>query len=49
MTQFKLKDQDIIESVAYALAQRAGLVQQGQMYVRRRTMEPASAEKTSNP
>lgn len=49
VTQFKLKDQDIIESVAYALAQRAGLVQQGQIYTRRRTMEPASAEKTSNP
>lgn len=50
VTQFKLKDQDIIESVAYALAQRAGLVQQGQIYTRRRTgVEPASAEKTSNP
>ena len=49
VTQFKLKDKEIIDSVAYALAQRAGLVQQGQMYVRRRTIEPASAEKTSNP
>lgn len=50
VTQFKLKDQEIIESVAYALAQRAGLVQQGQIYTRRRTgIEPASAEKTSNP
>ena len=49
VTQFKLKDQEIIDSVAYALAQRAGLVQQGQIYTRRRTMEPASAEKTSNP
>ncbi len=50
VTQFKLKDQDIIESMAYALAQRAGLIQQGQVYTRRRTgIEPASAEKTSNP
>jgi hypothetical protein len=50
VTQFKLKDQEIIESVAYALAQRAGLVQQGQIYTRRRPgIEPASAEKTSNP
>lgn len=49
VTQFKLKDKDIIDSVAYALAQRAGLVQQGQIYTRRRTNEPASAEKTSNP
>ena len=49
LTQFKLKNQDIIEQVAYALAQRAGLVQQGQIYTRRRVIEPASAEKTSNP
>src|SRR5215218_5795510 len=49
VTQFKLKDKDIIESMAYALAQRAGLVQQGQIYTRRRVGEPASAEKTANP
>jgi hypothetical protein len=50
VTQFKLKDQEIIESMAYALAQRAGLIQQGQVYTRRRAgIEPASAEKTSNP
>ncbi|MBV9927797.1 MAG: hypothetical protein JOZ96_22445 [Acidobacteria bacterium] len=49
-TQFKLANQDIIESVTYALAQRAGLIQQGQVYTRRRAgIEPASAEKTSNP
>jgi hypothetical protein len=49
VTQFKLKNQEIIASVAYALAQRANLVQQGQIYTRRRVAEPASAEKTSNP
>jgi hypothetical protein len=49
VTQFKLKNQEIIDQVAYALAQRAGLVQQGQIYTRRRVAEPASAEKTSNP
>jgi hypothetical protein len=49
VTQFKLKDQEIIASVAYALAQRAGLVQQGQVYTRRRVAQPASIEKTSNP
>jgi hypothetical protein len=49
VTQFKLKDQEIIASMAYALAQRAGLVQQGQIYTRRRVAEPASAEQTSNP
>lgn len=49
VTQFKLKDQEIIDSMAYALAQRAGLVQQGQIYTRRRVSEPAAAEKTSTP
>lgn len=49
VTQFKLKDQELIASMAYALAQRAGLVQQGQIYTRRRVDVPASAEKTSNP
>jgi hypothetical protein len=49
VTQFKLKDKEIIDSMVYALAQRAGLIQQGQVYTRRRVMEPASAEKTSNP
>ena len=49
VTQFKLKSKEVIDSVAYALAQRAGLVQQGQIYTRRRVMEPVSAEKTSNP
>jgi hypothetical protein len=49
-TQFKLANRDIIDSVAYALAQKAGLNQQGEVYVRRRMMtQPASAEKTSNP
>src|SRR5829696_6434415 len=49
VTQFKLKNKEIIDSVAYALAQRAGLVQQGAIYTRRRVNQPASAEKTSNP
>jgi hypothetical protein len=49
-TQFKLANRDIIDSVAYALAQKAGLAQQGEVYVRRRGVTtPASAEKTSNP
>ncbi|HWS86758.1 MAG TPA: hypothetical protein VN282_07325 [Pyrinomonadaceae bacterium] len=46
VTQFKLKDQEIIASVAYALAQRAGLVQQGQVYTRRRV---AADQQPSNP
>jgi hypothetical protein len=50
-TQFKLANREIIDSVAYALAQRAGLAQQGEVYVRRRGVltTPASAEKTPNP
>jgi hypothetical protein len=49
-TQFKLANREIIDSVAYALAQKAGLSQQGGFYVRRRgTTTPASAEKDSNP
>jgi hypothetical protein len=44
-TQFKLKDQDIIDSVAYALAQRAGLIQQGAIYTRRRVMQPVADDR----
>lgn len=48
-TQFKLKNKEIIDSVAYALAQRAGLVQQGAIYTRRRVIQPASDVQTPNP
>jgi len=48
-TQFKLKNKDIIDSMAYALAQRAGLIQQGAIYTRRRVIQPASEEKSSTP
>ena len=50
-TQFKLANRELIDSVAYALAQKAGLAQQGEVYVRRRGIPttPASAEKTPNP
>jgi len=49
VTQFKLKDREIIDSMAYALAQRAGLIQQGAIYTRRRVMQPASDQQPSNP
>jgi len=53
VTQFKLKDRETIDSVAHALAQKAGLLQRGQIYVRKKnkaaTTEPASAEKPTNP
>jgi len=48
-TQFKLKNKEIIDQVAYALAQKAGLMQQGAIYTRRRTMQPASDDQTRNP
>ncbi len=48
-TQFKLKDREIIDSVAYALAQKSGLMQRGEIYVRKKNTTPATAEKTSTP
>ncbi|HEX8353473.1 MAG TPA: hypothetical protein VF611_11265 [Pyrinomonadaceae bacterium] len=48
-TQFKLKNKEIIDSMAYALAQKAGLVQQGAIYTRRRVIQPASDTQTPNP
>jgi hypothetical protein len=48
-TQFKLKNKEIVDSVAYALAQKAGLLQQGAIYTRRRVMQPASDAQTPNP
>ena len=41
-TQFKLKNKEMVDSVVYALAQKAGLMQQGAIYTRRRVMQPAS-------
>jgi hypothetical protein len=46
-TQFKLASKEMIDSVAYALAQKAGLSQQGEIYTRKRNS--ASATPTSNP
>ena len=50
-TQFKLKDKEIIDSVVYALAQKANLAQQGEIYTRKRTTTtiPVSDDKTANP
>jgi hypothetical protein len=48
-TQFKLKNREIIDSMVYALAQRAGLIQQGAIYTRRRVMQPASDQRSPNP
>lgn len=42
-TQFKMKDKSLVGSMAHTLAQKAGLAQRGQVYVRRKD----SASKTS--
>jgi hypothetical protein len=51
VTQFKLKDKEIIDSVVYALAQKANLAQQGEIFTRKRTTTtiPVSDEKPANP
>ena len=46
-TQFKLANKELIDSVAYALAQKAGLSQQGEIYTRKRNS--ASTTQTPNP
>ena len=50
-TQFKMKDKEIIDSVVYALAQKANLAQQGEIFTRKRTTTtiPVSDDKTANP
>ena len=50
-TQFKLANKEVIDSVAYALAQRAGLSQQGEIYARKRNSadQSTSTTKTPNP
>jgi hypothetical protein len=50
-TQFKLRDKEIIDSVVYALAQKANLAQQGEIFTRRRTTTtmPVSDDKPANP
>lgn len=50
-TQFKLKNKEIIDSVVYALAQKANLAQQGEIFTRKRTTTtiPVSDDKTPNP
>ena len=53
VTQFKLKSRDELDSVTHALAQKAGLVQRGAIYVRKKddpnarkdTIENTSGEK----
>jgi hypothetical protein len=47
VTSFRLADKDQVDSVAYALANKAGLVPRGGIYVKKR--EDAEAKKTTTP
>jgi hypothetical protein len=44
-TQFKMKDKPLVSSMAHTLAQKAGLAQRGQVYIRRKNSE-ATTEKS---
>lgn len=48
-TQFKMKDKELINSMVYALAQKADLVQRGQIYVRRKATSGSSESKKTEP
>lgn len=49
VTQFKLDDKAVVESVTYAIAEKAGLMQRGQIFVRKRKPEEkGEKEKTSS-
>lgn len=45
VTSFKLDNKDLVDSVVYALANKAGLVPRGEIYVRKK--EDAEAKKTT--
>jgi hypothetical protein len=45
VTSFRLDNKDLVESVVYALANKAGLVPRGEIYVRKR--DDAEAKKTN--
>ena len=45
VTSFKLKDKDLVDSVAYTLANKAGLVPRGEVYVRK--VAETEAKKTT--
>jgi hypothetical protein len=45
VTSFRLANKDLVESVVYALANKAGLVPRGEIYVRKR--DDAEAKKTN--
>jgi hypothetical protein len=52
VTSFKMESDELVGSMVYALAQKAGLVQRGEIYVRAKKKEPAptaEADKGATP
>lgn len=48
-TQFKMKDRQLVSSMAHTLAEKAGLLQRGQIYVRRKDSSSKSEHKETEP
>lgn len=48
-TQFKMKDRQLVSSMAHTLAEKAGLLQRGQIYVRRKDSSSKSESKETEP
>lgn len=45
-TQFKMKDKELVNSMAHTLAEKAGLLQRGQIYVRRKDSSSSESKDT---
>lgn len=48
-TQFKMKDKQLVSSMAHTLAEKAGLLQRGAIYVRRKDSSSKSEHKETEP
>ncbi len=48
-TQFKMKDKELVRAMAHTLAQKAGLTQRGQVYVRRKDASATRESKETEP
>jgi hypothetical protein len=48
-TQFKMKDKQLVSSMAHTLAEKAGLLQRGAIYVRRKDATSKSENKETEP
>lgn len=47
--QFKMKDKQLVSSMAHTLAQKAGLQQRGQVYIRRKDSSATNEDKDTQP